>query len=76
MLYFEEAIIIFSDFFDEIGIKVLLDLVPNHTSDKHEWFQKSVKRISPYTNYYVWKDAKYVNDVRHPPNNWVSSYEI
>lgn len=73
---FKRELIHFSDFIHEIGIKVLLDLVPNHTSDKHEWFQKSVKKIAPYTNYYVWKDAKYVNGVRHPPNNWVSGMEV
>ncbi len=50
---------------------MLLDLIPNHTSDLHEWFQNSVKKIPPYTDYYVWKDPKYVNGVRHPPNNWV-----
>lgn len=55
-----------------VGIKVLLDFVPNHTSDQHEWFQKSVNRTAPYTDYYVWKDAKYVNGKRQPPNNWVS----
>lgn len=54
-----------------LGIKVLLDFVPNHTSDRHEWFQKSVKRIAPYTNYYIWKDPKYIKGKRVPPNNWV-----
>lgn len=56
------------------GIKLLLDLVPNHTSDEHEWFQKSLKKIDPYTDYYVWQDGK-INDTskqRTPPNNWVS----
>ncbi|XP_044729974.1 maltase 2-like [Chrysoperla carnea] len=56
----------------KLDIKILLDFVPNHSSDQHEWFQKSVKRIEPYTSYYVWADAKIVNDTRQPPNNWIS----
>ncbi|VVC36806.1 Hypothetical protein CINCED_3A002955 [Cinara cedri] len=58
----------------ENGIKFLLDFVPNHTSDKHEWFVKSVQKIEPYTNYYVWADAKYVNETRQVPNNWLSPF--
>lgn len=57
-----------------MGFKVVMDYVPNHTSDEHEWFAKSIKRIPPYTEYYVWKDAKYVNGKRQPPNNWLSSF--
>lgn len=48
-----------------------MDFVPNHTSHEHEWFIKSVQKIEPFTDYYVWADAKYINDTRHPPNNWV-----
>ncbi|XP_015374282.1 PREDICTED: maltase A3-like [Diuraphis noxia] len=58
----------------ENGIKIILDFVPNHTSDEHEWFVKSVQRIEPYTDYYVWADAKYVNDTRQTPNNWNSIF--
>ncbi|KAE9522005.1 hypothetical protein AGLY_017595 [Aphis glycines] len=54
----------------ENGIKIILDIVPNHTSDKHEWFIKSVQKEEPYTDYYVWVDAKYVNGTRQVPNNW------
>lgn len=48
--------------------------MPNHTSDEHPWFIKSVQRKEPYTNYYVWKDP-IIDDKgdRHPPNNWVSN---
>lgn len=58
-------------------IKLVLDFVPNHSSDQSEWFQKSIQRIDPYTDYYVWQDPKgWTNDtttggVPIPPNNWV-----
>ncbi|XP_020284643.1 alpha-glucosidase-like [Pseudomyrmex gracilis] len=57
-----------------LGLKVILDFVPNHSSDEHEWFKKSIKRIKPYDEYYVWKDAKIVNGTRKPPNNWLSVF--
>ena len=43
------------------NIKVVIDFVPNHTSDQHEWFQKSRQKIHPYTDYYIWKCAEYGN---------------
>ena len=48
------------------GMKVIMDLVVNHTSDEHEWFRKSRQRIDPYTDYYIWRDK---------PNNWDSHFE-
>lgn len=55
-----------------LGLRIIMDFVPNHTSDDHEWFQKSVKKISPYTDYYIWRDPQYIfNRTRAPPNNWV-----
>jgi oligo-1,6-glucosidase len=51
-------------------IKVVMDLVINHTSDQHEWFQKSRERIEPYTDYYIWRDAKNGK----LPNNWTSFF--
>jgi len=53
-----------------------MDFVPNHSSDEHEWFKKSVEKIYPYTDYYVWRDAKCdENNLRIPPNNWVMYFE-
>ena len=56
----------------ERGMKVLMDLVVNHTSDEHEWFQKSRQRIDPYTDYYIWRPAKPDGKL---PNNWDSMFE-
>ena len=46
-------------------MKVILDFIPNHTSDQHEWFQKSVSKDPEYADYYVWSEEI--------PNNWVST---
>ena len=59
---------------DQLGIRVMLDFVPNHTSDKHEWFQRALKREQTYMDYYTFADPKYVSGVRQPPNNWVSVF--
>lgn len=55
------------------NLKIILDFVPNHSSDECEWFQKSIDRIEPYTDYYVWHDGKKNGTIMEPPNNWVSS---
>ncbi len=57
----------------ERGMKVIMDLVVNHTSTEHEWFKKSRQRIEPYTDYYIWRPAK--NDHGKIPNNWDSLFE-
>ena len=54
------------------GMKVIMDLVINHTSDEHEWFQKSRRRIEPYTDYYIWRPGKQGGKL---PNNWDSNFE-
>lgn len=54
------------------GIKVVLDLVANHTSDEHAWFVESRKsRDQEYSDYYIWKDPKPDGSA---PNNWGSSF--
>jgi glycosidase len=51
-----------------------MDFVPNHTSDEHEWFIKSVRNESKYADYYVWSNGR-KNDIdTYPPNNWVGLY--
>lgn len=53
------------------GIKLIMDLVLNHSSDEHQWFKESRKsKTNPYRDYYVWKDGKEDN----PPNNWQSFF--
>ena len=54
------------------GMKVIMDLVVNHTSIEHAWFQKSRQRIEPYTDYYIWRPAKGHGGL---PNNWDSLFE-
>ncbi len=56
----------------ERGMKIIMDLVVNHTSDEHEWFQKSRRRIEPYTDYYIWRPARPGGKL---PNNWDSMFE-
>lgn len=53
-------------------IKIVLDLVVNHTSDEHAWFVESRKsRDNEYSDYYIWKDQK---EDGSEPNNWGSSF--
>jgi len=57
------------------GIRVILDLVMNHTSDRHPWFVASRRsRTGPYADWYIWRDpAGFAADgTPLPPNNWVS----
>ncbi len=55
----------------ERGIRIMMDLVVNHTSDEHRWFVESRKsKDNPYRDYYIWQEAK---DGREP-NNWGSCF--
>ncbi|XP_010173532.1 neutral and basic amino acid transport protein rBAT isoform X1 [Antrostomus carolinensis] len=56
------------------GLKVIMDLIPNHTSDKHQWFQLSRNRTGKYTDYYIWQDCTQAAGSVTPPNNWVSVF--
>ena len=56
----------------ENGIKIIMDLVVNHTSDEHPWFLESRKsRENPYRDYYIWKEGTGEGE---PPNNWGSCF--
>ena len=54
------------------GIRVILDFIPNHTSDEHPWFRESrTSRSNPKRDWYVWADSA---DNGGPPNNWLSRF--
>lgn len=55
----------------EKGIKIMMDLVVNHTSDEHKWFVESRKsKDNPYRDYYIWQEGKEGKE----PNNWGSCF--
>ncbi len=64
----------FDELLEEIhkrDMKLIMDLVINHSSDEHEWFRSSVSDPdSPYKDYYIWRDG----DENTPPNNWESLF--
>ena len=54
------------------GIRIVMDLVVNHTSDEHPWFLESRKgETNPYRDYYIWREGKKEGE---PPNNWGSCF--
>jgi len=54
-----------------LGLKVILDFVPNHTSDRHPWFAESrSSRANPKRDWYIWRDGK----TGGPPTNWLSEF--
>ena len=55
---------------DKRGIGLMFDMVFNHTSTEHEWFQKALAGDETYQNYYIFKDG----DPDTPPTNWVSKF--
>jgi len=50
----------------ELGLRVMMDMVLNHSSDMHKWFQQSKLRDSKYSNFYIWRDKV--------PNNWKACF--
>ena len=53
------------------GISIILDLVPNHSSDQHKWFLEAKKsRDNPYHDYYIWRDG----DGTCPPNEMKATF--
>lgn len=57
-----------------LGIKIMMDLVVNHTSNQHSWFvesRKSADDKNPYRDYYIWRDGQ---ESGAPPNNWGASF--
>ena len=54
------------------GVRIIMDFVPNHTSDQHPWFLDSKSsRTSAHRDWYIWRDGKGPGE---PPNNWVSLF--
>jgi len=60
----------------EVGIKIILDFVPNHSSTDNEWFTKSVDSDPTYKDFYIWHDGKVNNETgeREAPSNWNSEF--
>jgi alpha-glucosidase len=55
-----------------LGIKIIIDFVPNHTSDRHSWFRESrASRNNPKRDWYIWRDPAPGGG---PPNNWLSEF--
>ncbi|MDR0496960.1 MAG: alpha-glucosidase [Treponema sp.] len=65
---------------DKRDIKIIMDLVINHTSDEHEWFKKSRDPQSSYRDYYIWQPPKNAKELSEgkgkpvPPNNWTGFF--
>ena len=58
-----------------LGLRIIMDLVVNHTSNKHEWFLKSREggENNPYKDYYIWRKGRGKNGKKFP-NNWTSTF--
>jgi alpha-glucosidase len=57
-----------------LDVKLIMDFVPNHSSDEHEWFVQSVQNENKYADYYVWNDGRRDGSNIYPPNNWQSVF--
>ena len=56
------------------GLRIIMDLVINHTSDENEWFRKSRDPQSPYRDYYIWRPPRRRGKKLLPPNNWTGFF--
>ncbi|XP_070502896.1 maltase A1-like [Chironomus tepperi] len=61
---------------NRLDLKLILDFVPNHSSNEHEWFQKSERNESGYEDYYIWRTPQIdeVSNIPVPINNWISIF--
>lgn len=56
-------------------MKIIFDLVVNHISHLHRWFQESrSSKTNSKRDWFLWKPATMIEGVRHPPNNWKSCF--
>ncbi|XP_077997535.1 salivary alpha-glucosidase-like isoform X2 [Glandiceps talaboti] len=56
------------------GMRLVLEFIPNHSSDQHDWFEMSMSsKNNPYSDYYVWADSP-TDKPGKPPSNWLSRY--
>lgn len=60
----------------KIGLHLILDFVPNHSSHEHEWFKKSEGNVSGYEDFYIWRNPKIdeISNIKVPPTNWLSVF--
>ncbi|KAH8277801.1 hypothetical protein KR018_007656 [Drosophila ironensis] len=57
-----------------LDVKIILDFVPNHSSDECEWFRRSAARDPQFKDFYVWHPGRVINGKRQPPSNWISVF--
>lgn len=58
-------------------IRLMVDFIPNHSSDKHEWFEKSRRREEGFDDWYIWHPGNVDEHGTHqPPNNWASVFSM
>ncbi|XP_017868309.1 PREDICTED: maltase A3 [Drosophila arizonae] len=58
----------------QLDVKIILDFVPNHSSDECDWFKRSAAGEPDYKDFYVWHPGRMVNGTRQPPSNWRSVF--
>lgn len=61
----------------KLGLKLILDFVPNHSSDQHEWFKRSERREPGFEDYYIWHPGRIHNitGIRSEPTNWIGAFK-